>query len=510
MKKNISENETEKWSAKLISANKKLVFQNAEKEKRAGELIIANEELLYQNGEKEKRAAELKIANVELIFQNTEKENRAAELNIANIELVFQNNEKEKRAAELIVANVELIYQNGEKEKRAAELIIANVELIFQNTEKENRAAELNIANIELVFQNNEKEKRASELNVANVELIYQNGEKEKRAAELKIANIELVFQNGEKEKRAAELIVANIELVFQNDEKEKRASELIIANVELIFQNGEKEKRASELSVALQELALQNYEKEKLAVALNNVNKELETFAYVASHDLQEPLRKIQTFISRINDNEDNILSDKSKEHFIIVQDAASRMQTLIIDILAFSRVTKTERKFEEVDLNKLINEIIEDLKESIDEKKAIIETQHLININIIPFQFRQAIQNLIYNALKFSKPGLSPVIKITSEIVCNNSKNKNLLPDIAYCHISIADNGIGFDPDYSESIFEVFKKLHGRSEYKGTGIGLAIVKKVIENHNGYITATGNLNAGATFDIFLPVTQML
>ncbi|WP_370446379.1 diguanylate cyclase domain-containing protein [Glaciimonas sp. PCH181] len=151
--------------AELVTANKKLAFQNDEKEKRAAELVIANKELAFQNGEKEKRAAELAIANKELAFQNEEKEKRAAELVIANKELAFQNEEKEKRAAELVIANKELAFQNEEKEKRAAELVIANKELAFQNEEKEKRVAELVITNKELAFQNKEKGILAIELN---------------------------------------------------------------------------------------------------------------------------------------------------------------------------------------------------------------------------------------------------------------------------------------------------------------------------------------------------------
>jgi PAS domain S-box-containing protein/putative nucleotidyltransferase with HDIG domain len=159
--------ERKRAEKELITTNKELAFQNAEKEKRAAELIVANKELAFQNEEKEKRAAELIVANKELAFQNEEKEKRAAELIVANKELTFQNDEKEKRAAELVVANKELAFQNDEKEKRAAELVIANKELTFQNEEKEKRAAELIVANKELAFQNEEKEKRAAELSTA-------------------------------------------------------------------------------------------------------------------------------------------------------------------------------------------------------------------------------------------------------------------------------------------------------------------------------------------------------
>ena len=447
--------------------------------------MIANKELAFQNDEKEKRAAELIIANKELVFQNDEKEKRAAELIIANKELAFQNDEKEKRAAELNIANMELVFQNDEKEKRAAELIIANKELAFQNDEKEKRAAELNIANMELVFQNDEKEKRAAELIIANKELAFQNDEKEKRAAELIIANKELAFQNDEKEKRAAELIIANKELAFQNDEKEKRAAELIIANKELAFQNDEKEKRAAELIIA---------------------NKELLSFTYVSSHDLQEPLRKIQTFVSIIRENELDKLSESGKNNFQRIQSAAGRMQQLIEDLLAFSRVNTAERIFVETDINSIIDDIESELKDTMLDKGASITRNIKGKADIIPFQFRQLLYNLISNAFKFSKADVDCQIIINGETrMGEDLDNEKLSPKKKYFHLSLSDNGIGFEPHFSKRIFEVFQKLHSKEQYAGTGIGLAIVKKIVENHNGTISATGNLNEGATFDIYLP-----
>ena len=449
------------------------------------ELIIAHKELAYEKEEKGKRAEELSIANKELVFQDKEKGKRAEELSIANEELVFQNEEKEKRAAELGIANKELVFQNEEKEKRAAELIIANKELLFQNEEKEKRAAELIIANKELVFQNEEKEKRAAELIIANKELVFQNKEKEKRAAELGIANKELAFQNAEKEKRAAELSIANKELAFQNEEKEKRAAELGIANKELAFQNEEKEKRAAELIIA---------------------NKELLAFTYISSHDLQEPLRKIQTFVSIILENEHDNLSENGKSNFQRMQLAAGRMQQLIDDLLAFSRISTTELVFEKTDLNIIVDEVKTELKDTIHDKNATIEATELCDANIIAFQFRQLMYNLISNALKFSKPDVPSHIIIKSRIVKGSKLTiETLSPDKNYCHITIKDNGIGFEPHFSERIFEVFQKLHGKEVYAGTGIGLAIVKKIVENHNGVITSTSELNNGAQFDIYIP-----
>jgi PAS domain S-box-containing protein len=498
--------EKEKRAAELSIANTELAFQNDEKEKRAAELSIANTELAFQNDEKEKRAAELSVANTELAFQNDEKEKRAAELSVANIDLAFQNEENEKRAAELSIANTELAFQNDEKEKRAAELSIANKELAFQNDEKEKRAAELSIANIELAFQNDEKEKRAAELGIANTELAFQNDEKEKRATELSIANTELAFQNDEKEKRATELSIANTELAFQNDEKEKRAAELGIANMELAFQNNEKEKRATELSIANTELAFQNDEKEKRAAELSAANKDLTTFTYVSSHDLQEPLRKIQNFVVCIMKEDEKNLSATGKGYFLRMRETAKRMQSLIEDLLTYSRTKSTEHIFEHTSLDKIMNEVLSDFEDIFQEKKATIEFSALGEADIIPFQFRQLLHNLVTNSLKFSKPGVSPHIIVKSELVSGkNTDHPKLAPEKNYLHITFTDNGIGFDPKYKELIFEVFQRLYSFDQYKGTGIGLAICKRIVENHHGIITATGKTGEGARFNIFIP-----
>ena len=368
---------------------------------------------------------------------------------IAKRELALQIEETEKRTAELIVVNKELFYQNIEKEKRAAELLIANKELAFQNEEKEKRAAELLIANKELIYQNVEKEKRAAELLIANKELAFQNKEKEKRAAELVVANKELFYQNLEKEKRAAELIIANKELIYQNSEKEKRAAELIIANIELAFQNEEKEKRATELIIA---------------------NKELEAFTFISSHDLQEPLRKIRIFASRLLDNEYENLSDNGKDYIERMQRSALYMQTLISDLLAYSRTSTSERKFEYLDLNKIVEEVKLILKEEIQFKHATIESTILCEANIIPMQFRQLFKNIISNALKFSKPNLPPHILITGAyLISDHSSNIKLSSGKRYYHIAISDNGIGFDQQFHERIFGIFQRLNEKKEYEG-----------------------------------------
>lgn len=238
----------------------------------------------------------------------------------------------------------------------------------------------------------------------------------------------------------------------------------------------------------------------------LLKMNKELEAFTYGSSHDLQEPLRKIQTFAGRILEKENQNLSEKGKEYFHLMKNAAERMQALIQDLLAFSRINAAERKFEKIDLKIIVDEIKNEFKEMIAEKQAVIDVTENCKVNIIPFQFRQLMQNLISNALKFSKTNIPPHITIACRNIKYVKKNMVKLPaEKDYCHISITDNGIGFEKEFSEKIFEVFQRLHGKEEYPGTGIGLSIVKKIVDNHNGIITATSELDKGTTFDIFIP-----
>lgn len=232
---------------------------------------------------------------------------------------------------------------------------------------------------------------------------------------------------------------------------------------------------------------------------------KELESFSYIASHDLQEPLRKIKTFAIRILEKEK--LSEQTTDYFNRITGSVTHMQKLIDALLDYSRTSAPMLTREVTDLNPLVENVITNLKELIEEKNAIIETGRLPVIKAVSMQFQQVFSNIISNALKYSKEKVPPHIKISSEIV----SARGILPTTKYkkCYrISIADNGIGFEQQYAEKIFELFQRLHGKGQYAGTGIGLAICKKIVQNHEGAIKATSQPGVGTTFNIYLPVEE--
>jgi len=244
----------------------------------------------------------------------------------------------------------------------------------------------------------------------------------------------------------------------------------------------------------------------EQQNLELEASNKELSAFNYVASHDLQEPLRKIQTFVSRLSDKEYNNLSQSGKEFMGRINNSVERMRILIDDLLQYSRTTKIEKVFEESDLNELLENAKSDTQQTIDEKKAIIQSEKLPQMMVIPFQIQQLFANLIGNSLKYSKDSVAPQIKITcSKVIAEEEDQVPKNTKEKFYKITFIDNGIGFEQEYAEKIFILFNRLHNKNEYAGTGIGLAICKKIVENHKGFIFAAAKPDVGATFTIYLP-----
>jgi PAS domain S-box-containing protein len=242
-------------------------------------------------------------------------------------------------------------------------------------------------------------------------------------------------------------------------------------------------------------------------SVELQRSNQELEQFAYIASHDLQEPLRKIEAFGDRLHSRYSNALGEQGTDYIQRMQNAAGRMRGLIQDLLAFSRVSSQSRSFIATDLNTVVQAVLSDLEVQIQELKAEIKVADLPTIEADATQMRQLCQNLIGNALKFHRPDIAPVVNIGWEptSITLSADQSLAVPGI---RLAIADNGIGFDTQYLDRIFKVFQRLHGRTEYKGTGIGLAVCAKIVEGHGGQITAQSIPNQGATFFVTLPCSQ--
>ncbi len=228
----------------------------------------------------------------------------------------------------------------------------------------------------------------------------------------------------------------------------------------------------------------------------LEQSNRELESFASVASHDLQEPLRKIQTFGERLKTTCAASLSPEGRDYLERMNNAAGRMRRLIDDLLSFSRISSKDPTFARVDLGRVAREVLVDLETAIEQAGATVTLGELPTLEAEPMQMRQLLQNLVSNALKFRQENVAPSISIQATVDA----------DAGLCELRVADNGIGFDEKYLDRIFNVFQRLHGRGKYEGTGIGLAICRKIVERHGGCIDARSKPGQGATFIIKLPL----
>ena len=233
----------------------------------------------------------------------------------------------------------------------------------------------------------------------------------------------------------------------------------------------------------------------------LESVNKDLDVFAFMASHDLQEPLRKIQAFSDILHLRYKEVLNEDGQKYLKSIQNSAERMQQLINDLLAFSKVSNSENVMMECNLNEILGDVLKDLDDKILEKQAKVNSDQFPSVPGNTTLLSSLFYNLIENALKYSRKDIDTEISIRHAVVTSKTA-----PRQKFCRIMIEDNGIGFEQKYAEHIFSMFRRLHPISEFEGTGIGLAICKKIVEKHNGYISAQSQIDQGSVFTITLPL----
>lgn len=292
---------------------------------------------------------------------------------------------------------------------------------------------------------------------------------------------------------------VENVELVIVAKDQPPRQ---LLASGRAIYDEGNRKIGAVVSMHDITERALAQRKLEEFAEELQRSNKELQDFASVASHDLQEPLRKIQAFGDRLRDTQADRLTDQGRDYLARMHSAASRMQILINDLLAFARVTTKARPFERVNLEQVARDVAGDLEGRLDRSGGSIEIGPLPTIDADSMQMRQLLQNLMSNGLKFNRPGVAPSVRVYEQPAIGQAPEASV-------RICVADNGIGFDERYLDRIFGIFQRLHGRGEYEGTGVGLAVCRKIVERHGGQLTARSREGEGSTFIITLPRRQL-
>ncbi|MES2371952.1 MAG: chemotaxis protein CheB [Bacteroidota bacterium] len=480
------------------------------------ELVLTREDMRSITEEQEAANEELQSANEELLSGseelqslNEELETSKEELQSTNEELTSLNDQVNaaRHYAESIVATLRepvLVLDKNLRVKTANTSFYKN----FHVNEKETEGI--------LIYDLGNKQWNIPKLRVLLEEILPQKT----TITDFEVSHIfpsigeRVILLNVKeltREKTEEKLILLAIEDITERRTLQLKERDAHNRIIEIQQEHGrELEQKVQQRTLELSEVNELLFQKND---SLKKMNTELESLTFISSHDLQEPLRKIQTFADRILEKDTASLSDTGKDYFNRIQSSAKHMQTLIEDLLAYSRTSIIDRKYEVIQLSLILQEVKLEQAERILEKRAVITVGELDDVYINHSQFKQVINNLFMNALKFSKHDTASHITIKSRIAPSVSlQDENpalgagrLLPKKDYCHISISDNGIGFDPLYENKIFEVFQRLHSKEEYEGTGIGLAIVKKIIDNHNGFITATSELGKGATFDIYIP-----
>jgi signal transduction histidine kinase len=280
----------------------------------------------------------------------------------------------------------------------------------------------------------------------------------------------------------------------------------MVTAIAVLVFSYGKIIEQLNRLKKIFSEMKTLNNELKQKNYKLELYNKELDSFTYIASHDLKEPIRKILTYSDQMEIESHENFTESNRKQLNRIKHSAQRMQNLLNDLLLYSHVNISNKTFEEVDLNKIVNDVICNLNEEITETHAQIKTERLPVIKGMPFQIKQLFENLIGNSIKYKQDHVPPAITIGGSIVDEKDISEKFYKESnQYYKLFVSDNGLGFEQIYSEKIFKLFQRFHS-SDKPGTGIGLTICKKIVDNHNGFIKASSEVNRGTTFEIYFPL----
>ena len=478
-----------------------------------GKALIRNKQLqreLAQVREDMRSVTEdQEAANEELQSTNEELLSGSEELQSLNEELETSKEEVQTSNEELIVVNQELLDRNEQLNisRLYAESILTTIKepLIILNKELNVRSA--NRAFYEK-FQVKEDETEGK--------LFFELGYKQWNIPALKKMLEKVLPQKinivdfevtGNFPALGERIMLLNaIQIVRDHNEQQS-----ILIAIEDVTQKWKKNKQEKELAAEMEKMVFdRTFSLHEANVQLQLSNENLAQFAYIASHDLQEPLRKIRTFSSILQDKHYSYLSSPVKALVEKINASSERMSTLVKELLNFSKVLQSQSVFEQTDLNSVLNNVLSDLDLLIAEKKVLINREPLPVIDAVPIQMNQLFYNLISNAIKFSKIGIAPVITITSKIlrIEEMANLTDINPKYSYFQIDIKDNGIGFDQHLEKRLFLAFHRLHSQEKYAGTGIGLAVCKKIVSNHNGEISAISKGNEGSVFRVILPLDK--
>jgi len=439
------------------------------------ELLSGSEELQSLNEELETSKEEIQTSNEELVIVNQELYDRNEQLNLSRL------------YAESIVTTIRepLLILTGNLKIRSCN---RSFYIKFQTTEEETEGR--------LLFELGNKQWDIPALRKMLEKMLPEKSS---------ITDFEVQHHFPDLGDR---IMLLNASRILRDAGDEQ----LILLAIEDITEKRKVDKGLKLFSEELEkQVAERTFSLHEANIELQHSNENLEQFAYIASHDLQEPLRKIRTFSTLLQDRFSADLPEAAKELLSKINNSSERMSTLIKEVLNFSKILHGDTEFEASDLNVILNRIINDFEVLISEKKAVIHCGRLPVVEVIPMQINQLFYNLMSNSLKFSKKDTAPVITITSKMLAADElkAHKGLNPRLSYCEICFKDNGIGFEQQFSDQIFLIFHRLNSRDQFLGTGIGLALCKKIVINHHGEINGFSNEKEGALFQIILPLNQV-